>query len=237
MAKQFSSEILVVDDDEAVRECFVLLLDRSGYTVKSAVDGLDALAQLATSTPAVLISDLNLPNMSGFELLSIVRRRFPHMAAIAMSGAYSEQDAVLDFIAADAFYDKGLSGPDVLLRAVSDCAEGPAARSLQQTRKSVPIWVPRSGNDVHGTPYVVVNCPGCLRSFPAHAQTEKAAETPVVHQCECLFCPTPIRYIVDISIAMAVARTEKAQPIDAGFATLPRRQEIMRHRIVPGPKL
>jgi hypothetical protein len=51
-------------------------------------------------------ASLNMTEMSGFELLSVVRRRFPEIVAIAMSGAYLGTD-VVPTIAADAFYAKG----------------------------------------------------------------------------------------------------------------------------------
>ena len=57
--------------------------------MRSAEDGFSALEEIRRLTPDVLLSDLNMPHMSGFELLSVVRRRFPAIYAIAMSGAFS----------------------------------------------------------------------------------------------------------------------------------------------------
>ena len=82
------AEILIVDDDAALRNSIALLLQSSGYVVTTAANGFEALLQLKKSLPAVLLSDLNMPEMSGFELLSVVRRRFPQISVIAMSGAF-----------------------------------------------------------------------------------------------------------------------------------------------------
>ena len=108
-------EILVVDDDESVRSSLVMLLEYSGYRVSTAIHGFDALLQLKRSVPAIVLSDLNMPEMSGFEFLSVVRRRFPQISVIAMSGAYHSGDSVPGGVIADAFYGKGLGTPDVLL--------------------------------------------------------------------------------------------------------------------------
>jgi CheY-like chemotaxis protein len=70
-----------------------------------ASDGFAALATIRNRVPDILVSDLNMPVMSGFELLSIVRRRFPAIAVIAMSGAHSDM-AVPSGVAADAFMPK-----------------------------------------------------------------------------------------------------------------------------------
>ncbi len=80
-------EILVVDDDEAVRGSLSLLLKSVGYDITTAINGFDALLQLKRRLPTIMLSDLNMPQMSGFELLSVVRRRFPQICVIAMSGA------------------------------------------------------------------------------------------------------------------------------------------------------
>jgi|SRR5437899_13036798 len=103
MSNLVKHEILLVDDDEAVRDSIGSFLKAAGYEVSLAKDGFDALLQLRSAFPTVIISDLNMPQMSGFEFLSIVRRRFPHMSVIAMSGAYQVGDAVPGGVIADAF--------------------------------------------------------------------------------------------------------------------------------------
>ena len=100
-------QIMVVDDDESIRETLGLVLQMSGYETVTASNGFDALLQLKRSLPAIVLSDLNMPQMSGFELLSVVRRRFPQISVIAMSGAYQTGEAVPGGVIADAFYPKG----------------------------------------------------------------------------------------------------------------------------------
>src|SRR5690349_2520034 len=90
MSDPSKHEILVVDDDAGVRKSMVLLLAFAGYRVRTAVHGLDGLLQLRRTLPSVVISELSMPQMSGFEFLSVVRRRFPQISVIAMSGAYDE---------------------------------------------------------------------------------------------------------------------------------------------------
>jgi DNA-binding NtrC family response regulator len=76
--------------------------------VRTAEDGNSALTALCDEMAEILISDLNMPGMSGFELLTVVRSRFPHLRTIAMSGAFLG-DEVPSGVAADAFYQKGSS--------------------------------------------------------------------------------------------------------------------------------
>lgn len=71
-----------MDDDESVRDCIGSVLQAARYDVNLAVNGFDALLQLRRMHPALIISDLNMPEMSGFEFLSVVRRRFPYLAVI-----------------------------------------------------------------------------------------------------------------------------------------------------------
>lgn len=205
MATPSRHEILVVDDEPAVRDVFVMLLQSSGYEVSSAIHGFDALLQLKRKVPVILISDLNMPQMSGFELLSVVRRRFPQISVIAMSGAYHSGDAVPGGVIADAFYSKCQSSPRALLQIVAELVRTSAARAVDHKRESAPVWIPRNGKDSHGVPYVVLTCTECLRSFPLSVATEdlqKIQETP------CLFCPNTVRYVIDFSLSIVSPRPE-----------------------------
>jgi CheY-like chemotaxis protein len=116
MSKLSKHQILVVDDNPDVREMFSLVLISAGYHVIVAEDGIAALAQLKQNLPDVVVSDLEMPRMSGFELLSVVRRRFPQVLTLAMSGAYPDGELPTGVIA-DAFFAKGRS-PKNLLRVV-----------------------------------------------------------------------------------------------------------------------
>src|ERR1700710_2895228 len=100
------NDILVADDNPVLISVLSEIFKESGYTVRTALDGFAALTLLRERVPDILISDLNMPRMSGFELLSIVRRRFPSVAVIAMSGSFSGLAVPLG-VAADAFYAKG----------------------------------------------------------------------------------------------------------------------------------
>jgi CheY-like chemotaxis protein len=106
MAEYSKHQILVVDDDPSVRETIATLLMSAGYDVLVAEDGFGALLQLRKLLPDVIISDLNMPRMSGFEFLSIVRCRFPEILTIAMSGA-CRNDEFPPGVIADALYPKG----------------------------------------------------------------------------------------------------------------------------------
>jgi CheY-like chemotaxis protein len=98
-------DVLLVEDDVALRLVLSEVLAQTGYKVRTAADGISALAEIASGMPDVLVSDLNMPRMSGFELLSRVRRQFPEIPLIAMSGAFSGKQ-VPTGVSADAFYEK-----------------------------------------------------------------------------------------------------------------------------------
>src|SRR5947209_7531413 len=104
MTKQF--RLLIVDDDAGVRDVTSQVFAEVGYKVETAVDGADALRVVGRFHPDLLITDLRMPGMSGFELLVIVREQFPHLPVIAISGEYSG-DAVPEGVIADAFLCKG----------------------------------------------------------------------------------------------------------------------------------
>jgi CheY-like chemotaxis protein len=200
MVDHFKYEILVVDDDESVRNSLVMLLQYSGYTVTTANHGFDALLQLKRRVPAIVLSDLNMPQMSGFEFLSVVRRRFPQVSVIAMSGAYHSGESVPGGVIADSFYSKGQSKPEVLLRIISDLIKTSAAHAVDHGRESAPVWIPRNGKDSHGVPYVVLTCTDCLRSFPLSVLTEDLQK---IQETSCLFCSNGVRYIIDFSLDIA----------------------------------
>ena len=66
--------ILVVDDEEMIREMLFDVLSQAGYTAKTAKDGNDAIAQIENEPFEIVITDLKMPGMSGLELLQRVQK-------------------------------------------------------------------------------------------------------------------------------------------------------------------
>lgn len=108
--------IIIVDDESAIRTTLTVVFTEFGYSVRSASDGFSALALIQEAAPDVLLSDLNMPGMSGFELLSLVRRVHPAIHVVATSGAFSGK-SVPSGVVADAFYEKA-TGLGFLLAVV-----------------------------------------------------------------------------------------------------------------------
>jgi CheY-like chemotaxis protein len=107
MATPGQRQVRVVDDDAAVRTCLTILLESVGYDVDAAEDGIEALLLISKNTPDIIVSDLNMPGMSGVDLLSEIRRRFPQVVTIAMSGAYQNVNELPSEVLAHGFYAKG----------------------------------------------------------------------------------------------------------------------------------
>ena len=187
-------QILVVDDDGGVRESIAMSLMAAGYDVASAEDGFQALSLLGQRMPYLLISDLDMPGMSGFELLSVVRRRFPRILTIAMSGGHIGEELPFGVIA-DRFFPKG-SPSQKLLTIVRGLLLTASARSNDHFRETAPVWIPRNGNDSKGLPYVVLTCTECLRAFSMNLLERTPDE---ILEIPCRFCHKINCYIIQPS--------------------------------------
>ena len=126
-------QILVVDDDPSVRESLGMLLLAAGYDVAEADSGVSALSQLNRTVPDLIVTDLNMPQMSGVELISQVRSRFPPIPIVAMSGDY-HADTVPAGILADRFHPKGQHPHNLLTMIATLIATNPAGLSTHKDR-------------------------------------------------------------------------------------------------------
>jgi CheY-like chemotaxis protein len=184
----FHYRLLVVDDDLAIREFLGDALAARGCEVTLAKDGFAALVLLRGALPDLILTDLKMPNMSGFELLSIVRRRFPQIPTIAMSGEFEPTAVEPLGVLADGFFAKPFRLEDLLAKGAELLRAGPPRPAIKHDR--APVWVPRNGE------YYVITCTDCLRSFsiPAEKSVRVLRE---LRKLECMFCNTEIQVIVE----------------------------------------
>ena len=191
----FNYRILVVDDEPLIRETSKLILGEQGYEVRTAGDGFEALIELRRALPDVIISDLSMPNMSGFELLSVVRRRFPHIAVIAFSGKFENTKPAA--LIADSYFSKGHYTPEELFNDISRLLQRGTIRAHIEKPDTAPVWIPRNASG-----YVVITCTQCLRSFSVSDQ-DLAGEKTEVQEITCEFCNMPVQVLIDLRVKHA----------------------------------
>ena len=181
--------LLIVDDELSIRESLSFVLTGIGYSVRAAENGISALIEMRTEIPDIIISDLKMPGMSGYEFISVVRRRFPAIPVIAMSGAFSG-DEWPSGVAADAFYQKG-SGLRFLLKIMENLTP-PKRMPARQPPLSAPLSVQRNGQDASGELCVTIECPECLRLFNQLVGDSLS----VVREARCAHCGNPMYYTI-----------------------------------------
>jgi two-component system, chemotaxis family, sensor kinase CheA len=121
--------VLVVDDAMTVRELQRSILQRAGYDVRTAGDGLEALAELAQHPADLVLTDVEMPRMNGFELVESIRAR-PSLAGlpvVMLTSRSSEEDRRRGLDAgADAYIIKASFDSTALLGVVEDLLDGRA---------------------------------------------------------------------------------------------------------------
>ena len=170
-------KILIVDDEPSIRFLLSAVVEQAGYTVDVAEDGFSALRKIQESKPDLVITDLRMPNMNGFELLSVIRSRFPEMPTIAISGEFLAC-TIDEGPLADAFFQKGNYSISDFLGKVSDLL-GSASDHRRRAAHAGSMWKPT------GDAPVMLTCAECLRSFPMDPCEVPAANP---RQTVCIFC-------------------------------------------------
>ncbi|BCL60887.1 transcriptional regulator [Desulfomarina profundi] len=79
-------KILIIDDDEIIRELFRMWLERAGYEVYDAADGREGMAIQEKTPVDMLICDLIMPVQEGIETITLFNDKFPEIGIIAISG-------------------------------------------------------------------------------------------------------------------------------------------------------
>ena len=107
--------VLLVEDDPALRRYLEVVLDRHGYAVLSAGDGLEAMKFLLTARVDVIVTDALMPNLDGYELCRFVRNseHLAHLPVILLS-ALDPRNTTDESEQVNAFLAKPVSPEDLL---------------------------------------------------------------------------------------------------------------------------
>jgi len=111
-----SISLLVVDDEIMMRNLLEKILLRDGYNVLLAEDGKRALEVLSRKGVDIIISDMKMPRLNGFELLKAVKQDYPDIGVIMMTAygdTYTVKDALL--LGADEYITKPFKSYEISL--------------------------------------------------------------------------------------------------------------------------
>ena len=78
--------ILIIDDEAQIRSMVRLILERAGYTVREAQDGIEGIRVFRETPADLIITDLIMPNKDGIGMIIELKKDFPALKIIAMSG-------------------------------------------------------------------------------------------------------------------------------------------------------
>jgi len=122
--------VLIVDDSEDNRELFAMCLERLGYTIELATDGLDGLERARATLPSVILMDLAMPNMDGFEATRQIRLE-PRLSSAHIIAVTAFSDAINTERALGAGCNAVLAKPcppEILTACVESAVEAVHAR-------------------------------------------------------------------------------------------------------------
>jgi len=191
MSDASACDVLLVDDDPFFRELLAMRLAREQLEVHHAEDGIDALMKLRQKLPQVIVSDLQMPRMSGIEFIKVVRRRFPSLPVIVLSGS-SQLEFPVE-ATPDRCFDKNKRHVPELVQAIRDLARTSPARADFPQVVSTPVRT-----RPNGAGYFVLTCTDCLRLFEVASTLEHQA---VEQTATCVHCEARVPFLIESSMA------------------------------------
>lgn len=163
---------MLVEDDKALREIYSIRLTAEGYTIVSASDGEEALATAVSERPDLIISDVMMPKISGFDMLDILRStpETKDIKVIMMTALSSEDQRQRgENLGADKYLVKSQVGIEDVINAVHEVlGDKPVAVASSDTSASV------------ATP-VNSTTPASVEASPAEPAAENASVAPVAN--------------------------------------------------------
>jgi len=189
MSDLSANRVLLVDDDPSIRELLTVQLEEAGFQAEQAMDGIDGLMKLRNKIPKVIISDLQMPRMSGVEFISVVRRRFPSIPVVILSGSIPSE--LPEEAKPDVWLEKGALQVPELLKVIRDLARKAPERAYLPQVATTPV---RTRPGFAG--YFILTCTDCLRTF----RVTRAPENKTVeHSAVCIHCEARVPFLIESS--------------------------------------
>jgi CheY-like chemotaxis protein len=175
------TKIMLVEDDKSLREIYGIRLIAEGYEITSAGDGEEALAMAIKEKPDLIVSDVMMPKISGFDMLDILKStpETKDIKVIMMTALSSEDQRTRgEKLGADKYLVKSQVGIEDVVRAVHDIlADTPSAKaatstpSMQFSAPQAPVTVSPSpvASPVTPSPETTMPQPTAPFSTPAPA--------------------------------------------------------------------
>ena len=147
------SRILVVDDEDGVREFMAEVLEDEGYEVDQASDGAEALTMLEAAAYQLLLSDLKMPRMGGMELVRRIRAEQPELEVIVLTAHGTVTDAVEAMkLGIFDYLQKPLDSPNQLRLLVARALERQQLKALREATRRPPVEDPLGDPLGYGAP-------------------------------------------------------------------------------------
>jgi len=235
------AKILLVEDDKSLREIYGVRLQAEGYEIVSAGDGEEALAMAIKERPDLIVSDVMMPKISGFDMLDILRSttETKNVKVIMMTALSSEdQRARGEALGADRYLVKSQVGIEDVVRTVHDVlgdsiapiaapsfppAAVPVAATVEPTVAPLPVTplatspfeTPIAPPAPEAAPaYTPAPLPEPVQTFaptPAPEPVQTAAPVPTFEPLP--IAPAPVYAEVPVAPAPVSAPAFEAQPV------------------------
>jgi PAS domain S-box-containing protein len=141
--------LLVVDDEDANRTLLARLFESRGFRVETAASGMEALERIVTARPDLILLDMNMPGMSGFDVLRRIRAEHtPGALPVVMVTAFGDSQDIVEALelGANDYVTKPLDLPVALARIKTHLARQEAERALKESEERYALAV-RGAND------------------------------------------------------------------------------------------
>ena len=133
------ADILVAEDYPATRSALRTLLKSAGHTVRFAVNGEEALAQVVLKRPDLLLLDVMMPKKSGYEVLGEIRRTDAALPVILLTAKGEKSDVILGLgLGSDDYIKKPFDNDELLARVSAALRRAEVSAAPDATREATP---------------------------------------------------------------------------------------------------